>query len=58
MIDEIKNVINFLESNEYFGDDWKKEIAVLEKLLNKESDKHRKIIAQGVRVAKRKETPK
>ena len=33
MIEELKNIINFLEENEQYGDDWSKEIAVLQKLL-------------------------
>ena len=33
MIEELKNIIVFLEENEQYGDDWQKEIAVLRKLL-------------------------
>lgn len=33
MIEELKNIILFLEENEQYGDDWSKEIAVLQKLL-------------------------
>ena len=33
MIQELKNIIAFLEENEQYGDDWQAEIAVLEKLL-------------------------
>ena len=32
MIEELKNIINFLEENEQYGDDWSKEIAVLQKI--------------------------
>ena len=32
MIDELKNIIVFLEENEQYGDDWSKEIAVLQKI--------------------------
>ena len=33
MIQELKNVIAFLEENEQYGDNWEAEIVVLKKLL-------------------------
>jgi hypothetical protein len=30
---EIKNIIAFLKENQQYGDNWKKEIEVLEKIL-------------------------
>jgi hypothetical protein len=33
MKNEIENIIVFLKENEQYGDDWKNEIEVLEKIL-------------------------
>ncbi len=38
MNEELKNIINFLEENEQYGDDWSKEIAVLQKLLKEKGE--------------------
>ena len=33
MIEELKNILAFLQENEQYGDDWQKEIAVLQNLI-------------------------
>ena len=38
MIEELKNIINFLEENEQYGDDWSEEIAVLQKILKEQGE--------------------
>ena len=38
MIEELKNILTFLEENEQYGDDWQKEIAVLQELIKEKKN--------------------
>ena len=38
MIEELKNILAFLEENEQYGDDWQSEIAVLQELIKEKEN--------------------